>query len=156
MRMTMKVRDCIEKMGGRKWLTICRASKLSHSLPVPSLPPVFILLLSLYLFAHPACLLPSPAVTRICWGKGWSLVLAGNHQHAHCRFRLVLVTQQISLEDWYWVYISCCLPAYIIPKTKVHLSIMTSMWLLNEVLFLFNVSSRGLSDRNDFDYSAHF
>lgn len=55
MRITMKVRDCIdmEKMGGRRWLTICRASKLSHSLPVHSLPPVFILLLSLSLSLRP-------------------------------------------------------------------------------------------------------
>lgn len=62
-------------------------SFFSHSLPFPPLPS------PLFYFTSPLPLMwPSPAATRICWEKSWSLVLAGNPQHAHCLLTLGRVT----------------------------------------------------------------
>ncbi len=65
-------RECRQTEGRREavddnLLCFQTFSSLSHYLPFPLLFPLLFYLSSL--FAHPASLWPSPAVTRICWEK---------------------------------------------------------------------------------------
>lgn len=95
-----------QRMGGRRWMTNFHIS-LSHSLP---LFPLFLFYLS-SLF-HPPCGL-LPLWLASAGKKSWSLVLAGNPQHAHCLLWLGLVKGALCSRDD-----TGFLPVFFTPKSN--------------------------------------
>lgn len=95
-----------QRMGGRRWMTNFHIS-LSHSLP---LFPLFLFYLSSLL--HPPCGL-LPLWLASAGKKSWSLVLAGNPQHAHCLLWLGLVKGALCSRDD-----TGFLPVFFTPKSN--------------------------------------